>query len=110
TVHLRLGTIVVDFETLTAHDGDREIHLTGREFELLSYLSERRGAVVHRSELLRAIWGYPREPKTPAVDYAIKRLRQKADRDPHHPRFIHTVHGDGYCLTVRELADSRGVE
>jgi DNA-binding response OmpR family regulator len=110
TVQLRLGSIVIDFETLTAHDGEREIHLTGREFELLSYLSERRGAVVHRSELLRAIWGYLSEPKTRAVDYAIKRLREKVEPDPHHPRFIHTIHGDGYSLTVADSAIRRGSE
>ncbi|HWW82981.1 MAG TPA: helix-turn-helix domain-containing protein, partial [Vicinamibacterales bacterium] len=78
----------------------REIHLSHREFDLLSYLAERRGSIVHRSELLRELWGYPQEPKTRAVDYAIKRLRQKIERDPHRPRFIHTVHGDGYCLTA----------
>jgi two-component system response regulator VicR len=100
TVQLTLGSVTIDFEKLTAHDGEREIHLTRREFELLSYLAERRGAVVRRGELLRALWGYPREPKTRAVDYAIKRLREKIEPDPHHPHFIHTVHGDGYCLTA----------
>ncbi len=100
TVRLELGRVVIDFEAMKAWDDDGEIHLTRREFDLLSYLAERRGRVVQRSELLRAIWGYPTEPKTRAVDYAIKRLRQKIDPDPHHARFIHTVHGDGYCLTT----------
>lgn len=98
TVRLHLGTVTVDFDKLVAHDGQREIHLTRREFELLAYLAERRGAVVHRDELLRMVWGYPRQPRTRAVDYAIKRLRQKVERDPHHSRYIQTVHGDGYCL------------
>jgi two-component system, OmpR family, alkaline phosphatase synthesis response regulator PhoP len=95
---LTLGELTIDFEKLRAASGRRTIHLSRREFDLLSYLAERRGGVVHRSELLRELWGYPLEPKTRAVDYAIKRLRQKLEPDPHHPRFILTVHGDGYCL------------
>jgi DNA-binding response OmpR family regulator len=33
------------------------------------------------------------------VDHAIARLRKKIEADPGHPRFIHTVHGDGYTIT-----------
>jgi two-component system response regulator VicR len=104
-VRLKLGKVLVDFNELRAVSGRREIHLTRREFDLLSYLAERHNSVVHRVELLREVWGFPEEPKTRAVDYAIRRLRRKIEADPHAPRYIHTVHGDGYCLTVLE-ADS----
>ena len=80
-----------------------DIHLTRREFNLLYYLAERRGLVVHRGELLREIRGYPTEPTTRAVDYAIKRLRRKLEVDPHNPRYITTVHGDGYSLTFNDV-------
>jgi len=72
--------------------------LTHRDFELLRYLAERRGTVVSRRELLRAVWGYSDLPDTRPVDHAIVRLRRKIELDPHHPRFIRTVHGDGYSL------------
>jgi DNA-binding response OmpR family regulator len=101
-VRIRLGQLVVDFQNLRAHDPRGAIHLSRREFDLLFYLAERRGLIVHRSELLREIWGYPVEPATRAVDYAIKRLRQKLEVDPHEPRYITTVHGDGYSLTFDE--------
>ena len=106
TVHLlKMGKVVVDLHGLTATVGRDDLHLTRREFDLLSYLAERKGAVVHRSELLREVWGYPDEPTTRAVDYAIRRLRKKIEVDPHKPRYIHTVHGDGYCLTFDEAED-----
>ena len=70
------------------------------EFDVLAYLAEREGRVVNRAELLREIWGFPDEPLTRAVDYAIRRLRRKIEPDPHHPQYIHTVHGDGYSLTL----------
>jgi DNA-binding response OmpR family regulator len=29
----------------------------------------------------------------------VARIRKKIEADPHRPKFLHTVHGDGYCLT-----------
>jgi DNA-binding response OmpR family regulator len=96
---LELDAVSVDFQARIARRGSRTLHLTHREFELLRYLAERPGRVVYRDELLREVWGYPETPLTRSVDHAIARLRKKIERDARHPRFIHTVHGDGYRLT-----------
>jgi DNA-binding response OmpR family regulator len=96
---LTLGPVTIDFRARHAARAGRTLHLTQREFEILQYLSERQERVVHRSELLRAVWGYLDVPPTRSVDHAIARLRKKIEADAHDPRFIHTVHGDGYCLT-----------
>jgi DNA-binding response OmpR family regulator len=96
---LVLGRVVIDFRAQTATKAGHTLHLTHREFELVEYLAERQERVVHRSELLREVWGYLDVPSTRSVDHAIARLRKKIEPDAHHPRFIHTVHGDGYCLT-----------
>jgi DNA-binding response OmpR family regulator len=97
---LTLGTVSIDFATLRATDGPRTLHLTRRDFDLLHYLAERTDRVVYRDELLREVWGYPELPNTRSVDHAIARLRKKIEPDPHHPRFVHTVHGDGYQLRI----------
>jgi DNA-binding response OmpR family regulator len=96
---LALGDVVIDFEQQRATRGDEVIHLTGREFDLLRYLAERRDRIIHRDELLREVWGYVDAPLTRSVDHAISRLRKKIEQDAHAPQFIHTVRGDGYCLT-----------
>lgn len=103
TVHrLVLGGATVDFGELSATIGNRPLHLTHREFSLLRYLAERQDTVVFRDELLREIWGYLDLPlMTRSVDHAVARLRKKIEPDPHHPRFIRTVHGDGYVLSVK---------
>ena len=55
--------------------------------------------VVRRQELLRAVWGYlDTDISTRTVDFAVARLRRKIEIDHHHPQFIRTAHGDGYCL------------
>jgi two-component system alkaline phosphatase synthesis response regulator PhoP len=96
---LTLGGVLIDFRARQATKSDRTLHLTYREFELLQYLAERQDHAVYRDELLREVWGYPNAPSTRSVDHAIARLRKKIEPDPHHPHFIHTVHGNGYCLT-----------
>jgi DNA-binding response OmpR family regulator len=97
---ITLGDVTVDFKAQTARKGSEVVHLTHREFELLQYLAARAGRVVYRNELLRAVWGYPdNSAYTRAVDHAIARLRKKIEAEPDAPRFILTVHGDGYSLT-----------
>jgi DNA-binding response OmpR family regulator len=97
---LTLGGVDVDFRCQKATSGETQIHLTHREFEVLRYLAEREGRVVHRQELLREIWGYVDTPATRSVDHAIARLRKKIERDPRNPDYIRTAHGGGYCLTL----------
>jgi DNA-binding response OmpR family regulator len=96
---LVLGDVSVDFSARTATRGEVELDLTHRDFEILQYLAGRPHTIVSRDELLRAVWGYPDTAATRAVDHAIARLRKKIEEKPHKPRFIHTVHGDGYYLS-----------
>jgi two-component system response regulator RpaA len=103
---LTLGTTVVDLRRQLAWRGGSPIDLTTRECELLRYLAERRDQVVYRDELLKEVWGYPDTPLTRAVDNSIARLRKKIEPDPHHPQFIRTVFGDGYCLSSGEVGDA----
>jgi DNA-binding response OmpR family regulator len=96
---LVMGNVTINFLLRTARRGSTELYLTHREYELLQYLSERAGRVVHRDDLLRDVWGYPDTPLTRSVDNAILRLRKKIEPDVHNPRFIHTIVRDGYTLT-----------
>jgi DNA-binding response OmpR family regulator len=102
--HLILGDVVIDFQLQRADKAGTPLNLTHRELDLLRYLAERRDHVVYRDELLKDVWGYADAPITRSVDHAIARLRRKIERDPHRPQFIHTVHGDGYCLTTDDVS------
>jgi DNA-binding response OmpR family regulator len=106
---LTLGRVTIDFHTLRAWTDQEDIDLTHREFEVLRYLAERQGVVVERDELLREVWGYASPPHTRLVDQAVVRLRKKIEQNPQHPVFIHTVHGNGYCLTPGEAAKPESV-
>ncbi|MDR3675646.1 MAG: response regulator transcription factor [Acidobacteriota bacterium] len=70
--------------------------LSTKEFQLLRYLLEHRGRTLSREELLKEVWGYTSAPSTRTVDVHVAWLRQKLENDPKQPKFILTVHGQGY--------------
>ncbi len=95
-----VGPIRVDLQrTEVLRDGKRA-ELSFKEFELLRYLIEHRGRTLSRDELLREVWGYSSAPSTRTVDVHVAWLRQKLEIDPKQPKFIVTVHGQGYKFAV----------
>ena len=96
---LHLGAVVIDFHGRRATRSGHDLGLSYREFEVLQYLADRPGRVVTRDELLEEVWGYRDMPLTRSVDISIARLRRKIEIDPHKPRYIRTLHGEGYSLT-----------
>jgi two-component system response regulator VicR len=96
---LQLGDVVVDFRARRATRLGHDIELTHRELEILHYLADRPGRTVTRDDLLQEVWGYRFPPLTRSVDISIARLRRKIEPDPQRPRYIRTLHGEGYSLT-----------
>ncbi|HKP98322.1 MAG TPA: response regulator transcription factor [Fibrobacteria bacterium] len=95
---LEFDDVRVDFKKYEASKGGRSIELSAKEFQILKYLSTRRGEVVTREDLLQAIWGYSIEnmPTTRTVDNQIVKLRQKIEADTENPLAIRSVRGVGY--------------
>ena len=77
--------------------GGEDVDLTYTEFELLVTLASNPGRVFSRSTLLTRVWGDEfRDERT--VDVHIRHLREKIERDPRNPEFIHTARGVGYVF------------
>jgi DNA-binding response OmpR family regulator len=98
--YLMLGSLRIDFNRYSAERDSQKVSFSQREMEVLRYMGERAGKVVTREQLLRNVWGYQNIPLTRSVDNLIARLRWKIEPDPDNPRYIHTVYGDGYRLTL----------
>jgi two-component system alkaline phosphatase synthesis response regulator PhoP len=92
----RFGDVRVDFRRAEVTREGRPVELSAREFQLLRYFIEHRGATLSREELLNEVWGYHAMPSTRTVDVHVAWLRQKVEPTPRHPQFILTVHGLGY--------------
>lgn len=93
-----IGRLSVDFGSFSAHEEEKEVKMSHKEFEVLHYLHNHRNELVSRYTLLEQVWGYDEKPTTRTVDNFIVRLRQKVEDNPNSPKIIITVHGSGYKL------------
>ena len=95
---LLLSDRVVDLVRGEVRLSDGVHPLTQRELALLSYLARRAEQVVSRDALLADVWQHPADSLSRAVDLAVRRLRTKLEAEPHQPRHLLTVFGEGYQL------------
>jgi DNA-binding response OmpR family regulator len=97
---LVIGRLSIDFSAFKAEEQGKEVKLSHKEFEILSYLHKNRNQLVSRYDLLENVWGYDEQITTRTVDNFILRLRQKVEPNPNHPAIILTVHGSGYKMVM----------
>jgi two-component system alkaline phosphatase synthesis response regulator PhoP len=96
TLAYRFGDVAVDFRRMEVTRGGTPVELSAREFKLLRYFIEHRGATLSRDALLAEVWGYDDMPLTRTVDVHVAGLRQKIEVNPRTPEYIVTVPGLGY--------------
>ena len=77
--------------------GEREIHLTAREFDVLALLVRRPGEVLSKARILAGVWDSDFEGDPNIVEVYIRRLRTRID-EPFDRGAIETVRGAGYRL------------
>ena len=92
----QFGAVRVDLRPTEVWRDGQTLALSAREFQLLRYFIEHRGATLSRNELLKEVWGYDSSTSSRTVDVHVAGLRQKLESDPKHPRLILTVLGLGY--------------
>jgi DNA-binding response OmpR family regulator len=63
---------------------------------LLEYLARHRGRVFTRDQLLDAVWKEGSFVTPRSIDVFVRRLREKIEVDPRHPRYLKTLRGIGY--------------
>lgn len=93
---IKTGDMVLDCDGRRAYIEDIEVNLTAKEFDVLELLVNNPNKVYSRENLLKIIWGtdYPGDVRT--VDVHIRRLREKIEKNPSEPKYVHTKWGVGY--------------
>jgi len=90
-----LGDFHLDASARIVRRRGVELALPVREFELLAYLLKHPRQAFTREELLRSVWGWEFGDLS-TITVAVRRLRERIEDDPAHPRFLTTVWGVGY--------------
>ncbi|WP_043346668.1 response regulator transcription factor [Beutenbergia cavernae] len=93
---LSAQNVRVDVAAHRAFQGERELQLTAKEFELLRVLVREAGSVVSRESLMREVWASDPTGSTKTLDMHISWLRRKLGDDANAPRYISTVRGMGF--------------
>lgn len=95
------GPFVLDRAGRRLLKGARDVALTMKEYDLLSYLVAHAGQVLSRDFLLERVWGYEFVGSTRTVDVHIRWLREKIEQNPGEPHHVITVRGVGYRFELK---------
>jgi DNA-binding response OmpR family regulator len=93
---IQLGELEIDIASMTVRVQGKAVPTTVREFRLLEYLARHRGRVFTRDQLLDAVWKEGSFVTPRSIDVFVRRLREKIEHDPRHPRYLKTLRGIGY--------------
>lgn len=94
--HLSVGDFEVDLDKRMVKVRGEEVHLTPKEFELLTYMVNHPGKVLTHRTLLAAIWGGNSTEQPEYLRVFVNHLRKKLEPDGGPGRYIVTEPWVGY--------------
>ncbi len=95
---IRTGDIAVNLDSRTVQVNGQNLHLTGKEYEILALLSLRKGKTVSKEMFLNHLYGGMDEPELKIIDVFVCKLRKKLSAASGGDHYIETVWGRGYVL------------
>jgi DNA-binding response OmpR family regulator len=98
---LQVADLSMNTRTRDVRRGDKSIHLSVKEYDLLNFLMRRSGRVLERQEIMRGVWGENFFGDDNLLDVYIRYLRQKIEIDS-NLTLIHTIRGVGFILRAQE--------
>lgn len=97
---LTLGEITLLPEVYSVKINDKIAKLTPIEFDIFNLLFQNHGNMVSSSKLLKEIWGYAPDDDVETIRVHIRHLRSKLDKISDGKKYIETIYGGGYKLSV----------
>jgi len=93
---IKISGLEMDISSRRVFIDGKEVNLTAKEFDMLELFASNPGKVYSREALLETIWGYDYPGDVRTVDVHVRRLREKIEKNPSQPDYIHTKWGVGY--------------
>lgn len=97
---LTLGDITILPEVYSVKINEKTAKLTPIEFEIFNLLFQNHGNMVSSSQLLKDIWGYSPDDDIETIRVHIRHLRTKLDKISDGKKYIETIYGGGYKLSI----------
>ena len=96
---LTAGKLVLDKASHTVSVSDKNIDLSFKEFELLTFFMENQGIALSREKILNHVWNYDYFGDARTIDTHVKKLRSKMMEAG---EYIKTIWGMGYKFEVTD--------
>ena len=96
----QVGDLTIEYDSRRVFLGDREIHLTQTEYNILAYLSEYSGKVQTYSAIIKAIWGVPTDGSVKKLQVNMANIRKKLGIAPGENSYIINELGVGYRMNA----------
>ena len=93
---IHIGQLKLDLDRRLFWRGDRQVHLSPKEFDLLTMLMRNAGGLLPHVKLLRAVWGLEYGQELEYLRTCICGLRKKIENDPANPEYILSEPWVGY--------------
>ena len=92
------GGIEINKEGRTVKVDGKQIELSLREYELLTYLVDNENIALSRDKILNNVWNYDYYGDSRTIDSHIKKIRHKLGKKG---KYIKTMRGVGYKFEVK---------
>ena len=93
---LEYGKLQIDCKSYGAYVEGKQVSLTAKEFELLSFLANNPNQVFTKEQLFDEVWGFEEFGDLNTITVHIRKIREKIEKDPSKPEYLKTVWSVGY--------------
>ena len=91
--------IEIDKEGRTVKVDGKQVELSLREYELLTYLIDNENIALSRDKILNNVWNYDYYGDSRTIDSHIKKIRHKLGKKG---KYIETIRGIGYKFEIKK--------
>ena len=95
---VRTGKVLINLDERVVSVDDHQVHLTGKEYDILELLSLRKGTILTKEMFFKHLYGGRYEPDLKIIDVFVCKLRKKLAQATGGNHYIETVWGRGYGL------------
>lgn len=93
---VKTKNMTIDKNNRKVFVGQKEIELTVKEFELITFLATNKGQIFTKKQIYANVWKDEYSFDDSNIMSFISKLRKKIEPDPENPCYILTVRGVGY--------------
>ncbi|CAH1852301.1 response regulator transcription factor [Convivina praedatoris] len=106
---IAVGDVLINLENRGVQVHGKPVKLVGKEFDILTYLSQNKNIIVTRDQIFDRIWGIDSDTTINVVNIYLNNLRRKLEAVG-QSGLIKTLRNIGFILEVPDAQDNQSKE